>query len=396
MTHAVSRHAFDISARIRGVQPPIIPIVADMIRSRPGTISLGQGVVYYDPPREVSRGIERFFEDSANHRYQGVEGIPALRDALRRKLDTENGIRGDGFDVVVTAGSNMAFFNAILAICDPGDEVILLTPWYFNHEMAIGIAGCTAVAVPTDADFQPDVEAIAARITPRTRAVVTISPNNPTGAVYSRETLDAVNDLCRHSGIFHIHDEAYEYFLYDGAEHYSPASRIGTEGHTISLFSLSKTFSLASWRMGYMLIPTHLAESVRKIQDTNVICPPVVSQYAALEALALGRGWCQPMIDRLADVRAHLYEHLAPVPGVRPNEARGAFYCFLRLPGTDRDDLDIVRSLVDDYGVAAIPGSAFGVVDGCTLRVSYGALEPETAKQGIDRLCEGLRQLATD
>lgn len=394
MTENVARRAFDISARIAAVQPPIIPIVAGMIRDNPGTISLGQGVVFYDPPPSVTGGIQAFLASAANHRYREVEGIAPLREALANKLEAENGIAPGRYDVVVTAGSNMGFFNAVLAICDPGDEVILLTPWYFNHEMAIGIAGCTAVPVPTDANYQPDLDAIERAITPRTRAVVTISPNNPTGAVYDAGILDAVNELCRQRGIFHIHDEAYEYFLHDGASHYSPAARNGAEGHTISLFSLSKTFSLASWRIGYMVMPGHLTDAVRKIQDTNVICPPVVSQYAAIEALQLGRAWCAPMIDEISAVRDHLYHQLADVPGVVPNQARGAFYVFLELPEARRSDLDIVRALVTDHHVAAIPGSAFGVTEGCHLRVSYGALEPETAKTGIDRLCQGLKALA--
>jgi aspartate/methionine/tyrosine aminotransferase len=348
--------------------------------------------VYYPPPGSVSRGIDRVLADPMNHRYQAVEGIPELRQGLAQKLAADNGIDPGRYELVVTAGSNMAFFNAILAICDPGDEVIILSPWYFNQEMAIRIADCVPVTVPTGAGYQPDPEAIEAAITPRTRAVVTISPNNPTGAVYEAPLLDAVNDLCRRHGLFHIHDEAYEYFVYGGARNYSPASRLGVEGHTISLYSLSKSHSFASWRVGYMLIPPELLGAVRKIQDTNVICPPVISQYAALEAIAEGRAYCAPMIERLDGVRRYLAERLAGVDGVEANDARGAFYVFLKLPGQG-SDLEIVQRLVADHRVAVIPGSAFGVTGGRYLRVSYGALDPETAIEGIDRLCTGLAAL---
>ena len=125
-----------------------------------------------------------------------------------------------------------------------------------------------------------------AAITPRTRAIVTISPNNPSGAVYPKATLAAVNALCSERGIYHISDEAYEYFVYDGAEHFSPASLPGATEHTISLYSFSKAYGFASWRIGYMVIPEALTVAVRKAQDTILICPPVVSQHAALGALA--------------------------------------------------------------------------------------------------------------
>ena len=133
--------------------------------------------------------------------------------------------------------------------------------------------------------------AIERAITPRTRAVVTVSPNNPTGAVYPESTLRAVNTLCRDRGIFHIHDEAYEYFTYGGAGHFSPGSLPEAAGHTISLFSLSKAYGMASWRIGYMVIPEVLAEAVNKIQDTILICPPAVSQHAAIAALEVGRSF---------------------------------------------------------------------------------------------------------
>jgi len=197
------------------VQTPIIPIVGDLVRGTPGTISLGQGMVAYGPPREALAAIAGALDDPKIHQYGAVEGTSALRSALADKLRSENRISIDAANrVVVTAGGNMAFFNAVLAVADVGDEILLQTPYYFNHEMAVGMAGCRAVLVPTDDSYQLRVDRIAAAITPRTKAVVTVSPNNPTGAVYPEKALREVNELCRARGIYHVHDEAYEYFTY--------------------------------------------------------------------------------------------------------------------------------------------------------------------------------------
>src|SRR6185295_13301329 len=216
------------------VQSPVIPVVGELIRRHPGTISLGQGVVHFGPPPEATARAVAFLSDHPNHKYQAVDGISELRQAIENKLRAENGIEArPASHVVVTAGGNMAFINALAAIADEGDEIVLQAPYYFNHEMAVVMFGCRPVIVPTDADYQLRPDAIAAAITPRTRAVVTISPNNPSGAVYSERALREVNDLCRRRNVFHIHDEAYEYFLYGGARHFSPGSIPGSAEHTI-------------------------------------------------------------------------------------------------------------------------------------------------------------------
>src|SRR5258706_313577 len=175
------------SLRLRAVQAPIIPVIADLIRACPRTISLGQGVVNYGPPPAALAQIERFLSAPENHKYQGVAGVPALLDGIAQKLATENRVpvgAAHGNCAMVTAGGNQAFLNAILAITDPGDEVILPVPYYFNHEMAITMANCRPVLVPTDANYQLDLDRLRAAITPRTRAIVTVSPNNPSVAVY--------------------------------------------------------------------------------------------------------------------------------------------------------------------------------------------------------------------
>src|SRR6476646_6551951 len=147
--------AFHESARMAAVQPPVIPIVAELIRAHPGTISLGQGVAFYGPPPQAKAALDRFFADPENHKYKPVDGIAPLREALARKLKQENGTElGDARRLVVTAGGNMAFMNAVLAVADVGDEIILPLPYYFNHEMAVRIAACTPVFVPTNERYQ--------------------------------------------------------------------------------------------------------------------------------------------------------------------------------------------------------------------------------------------------
>lgn len=381
-------------SRMETVQSPLIPVIGELIRQHPGTISLGQGVVAYPPPQAAIAAITKFLNNPDNHKYQAVEGIPPLIKAIAHKLATENQIKIEQNNcIVVTAGSNMAFLNAILAITVAGDEIILNAPYYFNHEMAIRIANCIPVIVPTDVNYQLQPELIAQAITSKTKAVVTISPNNPTGAVYSAQTLAQVNQLCRERGIYHISDEAYEYFTYNGVKHISPASFTDSSNHTISLYSLSKAYGFASWRIGYMVIPKHLLMSVKKVQDTNLICPPVISQYAALGALEVGYSYCQPFIQEIAKVRKIVLDKLQSINNIcTVNQADGAFYFFLKI-NSEINDFKLVKKFISDYQVAAIPGSTFGMESGCYLRIAYGSLQLDTASEGINRLIKGLSKL---
>ncbi|MEH2386708.1 MAG: pyridoxal phosphate-dependent aminotransferase [Nostoc sp.] len=391
-----------LTSRMQGVQSPIIPVVGELIKNSPGTISLGQGVVYYNPPPAAREFLAKFFVEPANNLYKSVEGIPPLLTALAEKLSAFNGIEINRENcIVVTAGSNMGFMNAILAITNPGDEIILNTPYYFNHEMAIAMAGCRAVLVATDENYQLRPEAIAQAITPKTRAVVTISPNNPTGVVYSEAALRQVNQICgiqRSCGesdrsIYHISDEAYEYFTYNGVKHISPGAFGNSSEYTISLFSLSKAYGFASWRIGYMVIPQHLLVAVKKVQDTILICPPVISQYAALGALQAKEEYLKSNIGAIAQVRQVVLDSLKRLQGLCSiTPANGAFYFFLKV-NTQMDAFELVKRLIQEYKVAVIPGTTFGMDDGCYLRVAYGALQKETAKEGIERLVQGLQNI---
>ncbi len=382
------------SSRMNRVQSPIIPIVGQLIHNHPGTISLGQGVVYYPPPPEAMDGIKQFLNYSHNHQYKSVQGLPSLIAQIVTKLQIDNQLNiAPNCSIIVTAGANMAFINAILAITNAEDEIILNTPYYFNHEMAITMANCHPVLVDTDNNYQLSLDKIKAAITTKTRAIVTISPNNPTGVVYSESSLRQVNQLCREKGIYHISDEAYEYFTYDGIKHFSPASIVDSDPYTISLYSLSKAYGFASWRIGYMVIPNHLLDAVKKIQDTILICPPVISQYAALGALTVGKIYCQEQLQEIKKVREILIDYLQELTDIcHVVKSEGSFYFFLKIK-TDMNDFELVKKLIENYQVAVLPGSTFGIEKGCYLRIAYGALKEETATTGIERLVQGLKHL---
>lgn len=381
-------------SRMQSIQSPIIPIIGKLIKNHPGTISLGQGVVYYGPPPEAFNQISEFLANPENHKYKPVIGLSSLLNIIANKLQNENQISiGDRHRIVVTAGSNMGFMNAILAITSPGDEIIIQSPYYFNHEMAIMMASCHPVVIPTDDNYQLQIDAIKAAITDKTRAIVTISPNNPTGAVYSSASLQEINQICSDRNLYHISDEAYEYFTYNNIKHTSPASFANSESHTISLFSLSKAYGFASWRIGYMLIPKHLLMPIEKIQDTILICPPVISQYVGLGALQVGYEYCQNHIKTITQVRDIFLNELNQLSGfclISPSH--GAFYFLLKID-TKLDSMALAEQLIKQFGVAVIPGTTFGMLQGCYLRVAYGALKPDTAAEGIGRLVKGLKTL---
>ena len=382
------------TVRIQRIQSPVIPIVGEWTAEHPGTISLGQGVVHYPAPKAVAVAVADAVQRNLSvDRYNSVCGISQLLEGIQQKVTRENGLHLENSRLVVTSGSNMGFLNAVLSIADVNEEIILLKPFYFNHEMAIDLAGCRAVLVDTNRDYQIDLSALEKAITDKTRAIVTVSPSNPTGAVYTSDDLAQVNELCRAQGIYHISDEAYEYFSYTEKPHFSPGSLDAAAGHTISLYTLSKAYGMAGWRMGYMVIPQHLETAVKKIQDTNLVCPPILNQIAAAAALEAGRDWCQERISGFREVRDLVLTELSSLgERCRVPQPDGAFYALAQFE-TARADMDLVEQLIRDFGIAVLPGSAFGVAHGCSLRLAYGALEKETVAEGMGRLVRGLQKL---
>ena len=376
--------------RLDPVQAPVIPwLNHSLAPAHPGTLSLAQGIPWFGPPAEALAALR---QAPTHGNYGPSPGLPALLEALRAKLEQDNGIT-EVPGIMVTAGSNMAFYYTVLAATRPGDEIILPLPYYFNHEMAAVMAGVRVRGVAPGANGVPDPGDVEQAINPATRAVITVSPNNPTGVVYPQQTLRAINRLCRRYGLLHISDEAYEYFTYGGQRHYSPAAGEDTADCTVSLFSFSKGYGMAGWRVGYVVYPERLAQAMAKIQDTVLIAPPVPCQLAALAALGAGRRYCQERLPPLEAARARLLELVercggAALPG------SGAFYLYARFD-TRLSARALVEWLVREHRVLVVPGDCFGTREGCWLRLSYGALGPDGAPEALARLERGLGALPT-
>ena len=383
------------AGRLRQVQQPVIPVMGELIREHPGTLSLGQGMVHWGPPAAALQAATACLSEASaeRDRYGPVAGEPALREQISRWLIREHGLDLSTSEVLITAGSNMAFNAIAQVLLDPGDELVLPVPYYFNHEMAIRLAGGTPV--PVSAGVVPDPEQLAAAITPRTRGIVTISPNNPSGAVFPQTVLAAINQLCAERGLLHISDEAYALFSLGADAVWSPGSASGSGAHTITLGSLSKSHGMAGWRIGWAVVPRSLMASLAKVQDTILIHPPQLNQRAASGALSAGSGWCHERIRGLSARRLQMLEALDR-PGApwrllaRPE---GAFYGLVAVnTGLSADAA--MGLLIREHRVALVSGSSFGLA-GCCLRLSYGMLNAEELDEALQRLVRGLQQLAS-
>lgn len=382
------------------VADPVIARVGALMRQRPDALSLAQGMVAWAPPPGVRRAVSLAMAevDQRLDRYGPLQGEAPLLEAVRRELTEARGLDLEGSDLLVTAGSNMAFNAIAQVLCDPGDEVVLPLPFYFNHAMAIRLAG--GVPVPVAAGLVPDPDRLAAAITPRSRAIVTVSPSNPSGLVTPPEVLAAINRLCHRHGLLHVSDEAYAEFVHGSVPHRSPGRLPGSGAHTVSLFSLSKAYGMAGWRVGYAAVPRQLMGALAKVQDTVLICPPQVCQRGALAALEAGPAWCRPHIVALGQRRRQLLTAVAAAQAdglalelLGPPD--GAFYGLLQFPCTIDGDA-LLRWLVLEHAVAALPGESFGLpVAGGQglLRLSYGGLDAADLEEALRRLFQALAGL---
>jgi aminotransferase len=324
-----------------------------------GGINLAQGFPNFAAPAEVKEAAKRAIDADINQ-YAITWGSKTLRDALSRVYRELYAMQVDPETMLtVTCGSTEAMISTLLAICDPGDEVIVLEPFYENYGPDAAISGATPVFVPLrPPSFEFDPDELARAFTSRTKAIIVNTPNNPTGRVFTRAELETIARLCREHDVIAVTDEIYEHILYEGA-HIPIATLDGMAERTVTISGASKTFSVTGWRVGWIVAPPELTAAIRKVHDFVTVGAPAPLQEAIAVALGMGR----PYYDRLAtDYRARR-DHLVRVldaAGLSPNTPQGAYYvlCDIRPFGFD-DDVAFANWLVREVGVAGVPGSSF-------------------------------------
>jgi aminotransferase len=380
-----------VSARARAVPVSLIRRMFDMTPRVPGAISLAVGEPGFATPPHIVEAASQALHDGFT-KYSPNPGYLDLREAIAEKIERVNGYQADPeTEVFVTVGAMQALVLTFMVGIDPGDEVLLTDPSYTNFEATITLAGGRVRFVPTapDRGYLPHVEDLAAAITPRTRAILVNSPANPTGAVYPRDLLHAIAELCLRHDLLLISDETYGRLTYGDIRNVSPASFPGLRDRTVTIYSFSKEYAMTGWRIGYLTGPAPLLQVMATVQEAMASCVNSATQRAALAALS-GPQDCVETMRRAYERRRDLVvERMSRIAGVHCPRPDGAFYAFPDVRAITHDTASLAERLLFDHRVVVSPGEAFGPQSGGFLRLSY-ATSDEDLGDGLTRLESGL------
>ncbi|XP_068334935.1 aromatic aminotransferase ISS1-like [Pyrus communis] len=374
---------------------PIMVQIQQLVRGAKNAVSLAQGVVYWQPPKEALDKVKELVWEPSISRYGADEGIPELREALVQKLHRENKLYKSS--VMVTAGANQAFVNLALTLCDAGDSVVMFAPYYFNAYMSFQMTGVTNILVgpghPKTLYPDPDwLEKTLSETKPTPKLVTVVNPGNPSGTYIPDSLLKRISDICRDAGSWLVVDNTYEYFMYDDLKHTC------VEGnHIINIFSFSKAYGMMGWRVGYIAYPSEVegfGTQLLKVQDNIPICASIISQHLALHSLEMGPEWVTERVKGLVKNREIVLEALSPLGDNAVKGGEGAIYLWAKLPDKYVDDDKFVHWLAHRHGVVVIPGSACGCPG--NVRISFGGLVEDDCKSAAERLRRGLEELIRD
>ncbi len=375
-----------IARRIAAIPPSGIRRFFDIAATMDDVISLGIGEPDFITPEPILKAGVESLQRGQTH-YTSNSGIYELREALAAHLERLYGVSYDpDSEILITVGVSEALYLALTAIIDPGDEVIVPTPCFVSYQPEVLFAGGTPVAFPTrvEDDFQVEAADLEGYITPKTKALLIGYPNNPTGAVMSRERLMAIGRLAEKHDLLVISDEIYDRLVYDHT-HVCFASLPGMRERTVTLGGFSKDYAMTGWRIGYAAAPAPILSAMRKIHQYTIMSAPTPSQQAALEAILHGEEHVQMMVAEYNRRRRLIVDGLNEL-GLKTFEPRGAFYAFPSIEASGMDDESFASRLLEEQKVAVVPGNAFGA-EGQYVRCSYA-----TAYEKIEEALERMRR----
>jgi aspartate aminotransferase len=352
----------------------------------------GAGEPDFDTPEHIKQAAIEALQAGFT-KYTPSSGIPELRQAISEKLAADNQLTYRASQIIVSNGAKHACYNSILATCQPGDEVVIPSPYWVSYPDMVRLVGAEPVIVPTrEANaWKMRAEDFENAMTPRTKMLILNTPSNPTGSVYTREELQAIVDVALEEDIYILSDEIYEKLVYDDAQHVSVAS-LSKEAYdlTITVNGFSKSYAMTGWRLGYVAAPDAVAKAIDSIQSHTTANPSSFSQRGALAAL---KGDQQPLADMREEFdmrRNYMFDRIAKIPNVTAVKPRGAFYVLVNISQLGLTSQNFADRLLSKANVAVVPGAAFG--DDRTVRLSY-ATSIDIIKKGLDRFHDFCRTL---
>lgn len=382
-----------LSDRTHEVEWSGIRIMFAMAEQIPGVVNLGIGQPDFDTPVFIRDAAKQALDDGYT-RYPPAKGFADLRRVIAKKVKEENGIDADpDNEVYVAVGAMQVIFNTCLHLLNPGDEVIVMDPGY-DYYSQIRLFGGVPVPVATHESnrFKVDPADIRAAITDKTKLMIINTPSNPTGAIFDEEILRSIADMAIEHDIWILSDEPYEHILFDGHQHISIGALEGMAERTISAFTLSKSYAMTGWRVGYTVAPKAIIDEMEKLMEHMVSGVTAVAQRAALAAISAPQDCVREMVVTY-DKRRHLvHEGLNAIDGIQCINPESTFYAFPNISSTGLSSWDFAKYLVKEHKVAVVPGSIFGQAGEGYVRLSFAA-SMDQLKEGIARIGRGMAAL---
>ncbi len=375
-----------LASRNQGVEWSGIRVMFALADEIPGVVNLGIGQPDFDTPAHIRQAAKEAL-DQGYTRYPPAKGFDDLRQAVAEKVRRENKLMADPEkDIYIAVGAMQVIFNSCLHFLEPGDEVLVLDPGYDYYSQIRLFGGVPVpVRVREENGFRVDPAEIRAAVTDKTKLLILNTPANPTGAVLDRETIGEIARLCQERDLLVLSDEPYEHILFDGAEHVSIGSLENMAGRTISAFTLSKSYAMTGWRVGYAVAPPPLIDEMEKLMEHMVSGVTSVAQRAALAAITGPQDCVARMREAYARRREIVHRGLNQIPGISCIKPESTFYAFPNIKELGLSSWDLAKYLVKEHRVALVPGSIFGPGGEGYLRLSFAA--------GTDQLQDGLARI---
>ena len=381
----------ECSHRAGSIKPSAIRRMLELSAEMENVVHLEQGEPDFITPEHILEAAVDAIKKGFTH-YTEINGTLELRQAIAEKLEKENGVDADPQrEVTVTSGSQEAMLIAALGLLNPGDEALILDPYYPAYFEDTLIAEAVPITVPLDEeeDYGIDMEALERKITERTKMIWMCNPSNPTGHVFSKEDLEIIAEVAQEHSLIVFVDEIYEKLVYDSVRHISIGSLPGMENRTITVNGFSKAYAMTGWRVGYVVAEKKLSAILRKLHYYAILCPNAISQKAALAALTGPQDCVQEMVTEYNRRRKLVINELDRIKSLSCTIPKGAFYFFPNFSSFEESDEAIALYLLEKARVVTVPGSGFGKAGEGHLRISY-SVSYEQVKEGMKRIRECL------